>query len=209
MPPLPRLLLVTDRHATAGRDLVDVVRAALGAGLRAVQLREKDLSGRELWQLATRLRAVTADAGALLFVNDRVDVAHAVGADGVHFGERSMPVDAAREMLAAGALVGVSTHAPAADHAAGADFVCFGPVYATPSKAAYGAPQGVARLQAACAATTVPVLAIGGIEPAQVAAVRDAGAHGVAVIRAVLAAPDPAGAVRAFLATLAAHGGCG
>jgi thiamine-phosphate pyrophosphorylase len=199
----PDLVLVTDRHATGGRDLVEVVTAALDAGLPAVQLREKDLPGRPLLALAEALRAATTRAGALLIVNDRIDVAIAAGADGVHLGGGSVPVEVARRLLPPGALVGVSTHAPAeAAAAAGADFVFFGPVYATPSKAAFGPPQGVARLAEAVAAAAVPVLAIGGITMHEVAAARAAGAAGVAVIRAILGASDPATATRGILAAL-------
>jgi thiamine-phosphate pyrophosphorylase len=199
----PRLVLVTDRHATAGRDLVDVVAAALDAGLPAVQVREKDLPGRGLLALAERLRVLTARAGALLLVNDRIDVAVAVGADGVHLGGGSLPADVARRLLPPGALIGVSTHAPAEAAGATADFVFFGPVYATPSKAAFGPPQGVAALRQAAAAARVPVLAIGGVTAASVPATRAAGATGVAVIRAILAADDPALATRSLLRALA------
>ena len=201
----PPLVLVTDRHATAGRDLVAVVTRALDAGLPAVQLREKDLPGRPLLALAEALRAATTHAGALLLVNDRIDVAIAVGADGVHLGGESMPVDVARRLLPASALVGVSAHAPsevAAAAAAGADLAFFGPVYATPSKAAYGPPQGLARLAEAVRAAAIPVLAIGGVGTEEVRAVRAAGAAGAAVIRAILAADDPAAATRALLAAL-------
>jgi thiamine-phosphate pyrophosphorylase len=200
MPAAPRLVLVTDRHAT--RDLVTSVRAALDAGLPAVQLREKDLPGRPLLALAEALRAATTASGALLFVNDRVDVAVAAGADGVHLGVGAVPVDVARGLLPPGALVGVSTHAPAevaAAAAAGADFCFFGPVYPTPSKS--GA-QGETALREATRAGTLPVLAIGGVEAERVRAARAAGAAGVAVIRAILAAPDPAAATRALLAAL-------
>jgi thiamine-phosphate pyrophosphorylase len=199
----PALVLVTDRHVTGGRDLVDVVAAALDAGLPAVQLRDKDLSGRALLGLAERLRVRTARTGALLLVNDRVDVAVAVGADGVHLGGGSMPVDVVRRMLPPGALVGVSTHAPAEVAATTADFAVFGPVYATPSKAAFGPPQGVPALRQATAAARVPVLAIGGVSAARVPEIRGAGAAGAAVIRAVLAADDVALATRELLRMLA------
>jgi thiamine-phosphate pyrophosphorylase len=201
----PPLVLVTDRHATAGRDLVAVVTRALDAGLPAVQLRDKDLPGRLLLALAEALRAATTHAGALLLVNDRIDVAIAVGADGVHLGGESMPVDVARRLLPASALVGVSAHAAsqvAAAAAAGADFAFFGPVYATPSKAAYGPPQGLARLAEAARAAAIPVLAIGGVGAEEVRAVRAAGAAGAAVVRAILGADDPAAATRALLAAL-------
>src|SRR5262249_58174695 len=115
--------------------------------------------------LAERLRELTARASALLLVNDRVDVAVAVGADGVHLGGGSLPADVARRLLPPGALVGVSTHAPAEAASAMADFVFYGPVYATPSKAAFGPPQGLAALRQAAAAARVPLLAIGGVTP--------------------------------------------
>jgi thiamine-phosphate pyrophosphorylase len=203
MQPVPLLVLVTDRHATGGRALVDVVAAALDAGLPAVQLREKDLPGRPLLALAEQLRHLTARTGALLMVNDRIDVALAAGADGVHLGGGSMPVGVARRLLGADALVGVSTHAPAEAADTDADFAFFGPVYSTPAKAAYGAPQGEVRLHQAAAAARVPLLAIGGVTAARLPAVRAAGAAGVAVIRAVLAAADPAAATRALLDGLA------
>jgi thiamine-phosphate pyrophosphorylase len=199
---IPRLLLVTDRNATAGRDLVDVVERALDAGLPAVQLRDKDLPGGALFRLAERLRTATRRTGALLFVNDRVDVAGAVGADGVQLGASTLPVDAARALLEAAALVGESVHAVDAAAASRADFLVFGPIFDTPSKRAYGAPQGTAVLRAAVAGAAVPVLAIGGIDLSNIEAVRAAGAHGVAVIRAVLAATDPATTVRALVAAM-------
>jgi thiamine-phosphate pyrophosphorylase len=196
---IPRLVLVTDRAATAGRELVDVVAIAVDAGLPAVQLRDRDLPGRPLLALAERLRAVTARAGALLFVNDRIDVALACGADGVHLGAGSVPVDVARRLVGDAALVGVSTHAPG-EAAADADFAFFGPVWETPTKA--GA-QGTARLADAVRAASIPLLAIGGVDASRVAEARGVGAAGVAVIRAILAAADPGAATRALLAALA------
>jgi thiamine-phosphate pyrophosphorylase len=195
---VPRLVLVTDRHATGARELATVVEAALDAGVPAVQLREKELSGRELLALADRLRTATARRGALLFVNDRLDVAIAVGADGVHLGGGSMPVSVARRLLGAAALIGISTHAPG-EETAGADFAFFGPVWPTPSKT--GA-QGEARLTEAVRASRIPVLAIGGVTDDRARAACAAGAAGVAVIRAILAAPDPAAAARTLLAAL-------
>jgi thiamine-phosphate diphosphorylase len=196
-------VLVTDRHATGGRDLVAVVRDALAAGLPAVQLRDKDLPGRPLLALAEALRRATTETGALLLVNGRVDVALAAGADGVHLGGGAMPAATARALLPPAALVGVSIHAPGEAADAGADYLVFGPVWTTPSKAAFGPPQGEAALARAAAAAPVPVLAIGGVDAGRVAAVRAAGAAGVAVVRAVLGASDPGRAVRALLAALA------
>jgi thiamine-phosphate pyrophosphorylase len=194
---------VTDRRATAGRPLVEVVELCLGAGLPAVQLREKDLTGVELLDLARGLRGVTTRHGARLLVNDRVDVTLAVDADGVHLPEAGLPPAAARALVGPDRLLGVSTHSTAAVEAAqegGADFVLFGPVYDTPHKRTWGAPQGVSALAAACRRARVPVLAIGGVTADRVPELSDAGAVGVAVIRALLEAADPAAATRELLA---------
>ena len=199
MTPFPSLVLVTDRHATEGRELIAVVTAALDAGLPAVQLRDKDLPGRQLFALAEQLRAATTRTGALLFVNDRIDVALAVGADGVHLGGTSVPVAVARTLVGPGGLIGVSTHTAGELRALlGADFAFYGPVYATPGKTAVGP----AALAAAVGAAALPVLAIGGITARELPAVRRAGAHGVAVIRAILGAPDPAASTRELVAAL-------
>jgi thiamine-phosphate pyrophosphorylase len=195
--PPPRLVLVTDRRATGGRDLAVVVRAALDAGLPAVQLRENDLPGRPLLALAETLRAATVHTGAFLFVNDRIDVAIAVGADGVHLGGGSVPVEVARRLVGPDALIGVSTHAPG-ESPVGADFAFFGPVWETPGKT----PVGTERLADAVRAAAIPVLAIGGVTAERIPAVRAAGAAGAAVIRAILAAPDVARATRELLAAL-------
>jgi thiamine-phosphate pyrophosphorylase len=201
---VPRLYLVTDRRATAGRALVDVVRAALAGappGAVAVSLRERDLEGRALVALARQLRDVTRAAGAALFVNDRVDVALAVAADGVHLGGRALtPADVAR--VAPTLAVAMSTHGPAevevAARAENVRFAVFGPVWDTPSKRAFGAPVGLEALRAA-AAVGLPLLALGGVTPERAPAARAAGAAGVACIRAVLEASDPAAAVRDLL----------
>jgi thiamine-phosphate pyrophosphorylase len=198
-----RLYLVTDRQQTADRSLLDVVRAALEGGVRAVQLREKDLEGRALYQLAAQLRELTARYQARLLINDRLDVALAVEADGVHLGQTSFPVAVARQLLGPDKLIGVSTHNPEEIAAAAeADFLVFGPVYATPSKAKYGEPQGLIRLRQAVAQSPIPLLAIGGITVERAAAVLSAGAHGIAVISALSAAPDPARAASALLLQL-------
>jgi len=197
------LCLVTDRHATGGRPLADVVEACLSAGLPAVQLREKDLDAAELLSLARVLRESTRRHGARLFVNSRVDVALAVGADGVHLpsGARES-VASVRRLIGPERLLGVSTHSAGEAEAAareGADFVVFGPVYDTPSKRAYGPPQGVSGLAEVCRRVPVPVLAIGGVTVASVAELRVAGAAGLAVIRALLEAADPGAATAGLL----------
>ena len=198
-----RLYFVTDRKQTANRPLIDVVHAALDGGVRAVQLREKDLEGRELYALAEQLRALTSRYQAHLLVNDRLDVALAVEADGVHLGQNSFSVEDARRLLGAGKLIGVSTHSRQEITAARrADFMVFGPVYYTLSKAAYGEPQGLDRLRAAVAHSTVPVFAIGGIKTERVAEVLETGAHGIAMISALSAAPDPTQAARELVRQL-------
>lgn len=201
-----RLYCVTDRTQTAARPLVDVVHAALDGGVRAVQLREKDLEGGELYHLASQLRKITEGYRARLFINERLDVALAVGADGVHLGQTSFPVAAARKLLGPDKLIGVSTHSLAEiTAAAGADFIVFGPVYFTPSKAVYGAPQGLDRLRKAVAQSSAPVFAIGGINVERIPHVLTAGAYGVAMISAISAASDPAQAVRELLHQLPNH----
>ena len=197
------LYYVTDRQQTVGRPLLDVVRAALDGGVRAVQLREKDLEGGELYRLAAQLRDITARYQARLLINDRIDVALAVDADGVHLGQTSFPVSTARELLGPDKLIGVSTHSRAEISAAtGADFIVFGPVYFTPAKAAYGEPQGLERLRQAVQHSPTPVFAIGGIKEAQIAEIQAAGAHGIALISALSAAPDPSQAAKDLLARL-------
>jgi thiamine-phosphate pyrophosphorylase len=202
------LYLISDRHAVPpGRTLVEQLRGALEGGVRAVQLREKDLSAAELYPLALELRTLTHAFGAKLLLNDRIDVALAVGADGVHLGGHSLPLAAARTLLGPDKLLGVSTHRLAeipAAAAAGADFVTFGPVFATPSKLPYGAPVGVAALAQACTSSPLPLFALGGIKAEQLGLLRQAGCCHVAVISAILAAADPAGASRALLRHLRA-----
>jgi len=198
------LYLITDR-AAAPRPPADVVEECLAAGLRAVQLREKDLETRDLLALADTLREATQRHGARLIVNDRADVALAAGADGVQRTHASLPVSALRGLAPAGFLVGASVHseAEARDAAAqGADFIVFGPVYDTASKRRYGPPQGLAALEAVTRAVDRPVLAVGGLTPERVPEVLAAGAAGVAVIGAIYAAARPAEATKAFLDAL-------
>ncbi len=201
-----RVYLITDRRQARGGDILAAVAGALDGGIRAVQLREKDLGGRELFRLAEAMRRLTARYGARLLVNDRVDVAYAAGADGVHLGGGSIPAADARRLLGPRALIGRSVHG--ADELAraegeGADFATFGPVYATPSKAAYGPPVGVTALAAACARTKIPVFALGGVGPANMAETLKAGAFGIALISAVVAAKDPRAAALELTARFA------
>jgi len=186
------LYLVTDRHATK-LPLPQAIRLALEGGVRAVQLREKDLPVRDLLSLAQELRSITKEFGARLFINDRIDIASAVNADGIHLGQQSMPVEAARRIVGRDMLMGVSTHNPAEAKAAemgGADFITFGPIYETPSKAKYGIPVGVKSLKNVKCDISIPIFAIGGIKSGNLRLVLGAGAKGVAVISAILASGD-------------------
>ncbi len=176
-------MAISDRRSL-GRPLADWLRE-LGGKVDAVQLREKDLSDRELFELARRLRGRAAPGTALL-INGRADVALAGGCAGVHLTSSGLPVAAVRRRFGSALLIGCSTHRRQEVDAArrsGADYAIFGPVFATPSKAPYGPPPGLAGLRRAVAGG-LPVLAIGGIGPDQMAEVADAGAAGVAGIRA-------------------------
>ncbi len=198
------LYLITDRTVSR-RPLLDVVEECLSVGLRAVQLREKDLAARELLDMAAVLRETTRRRSARLLVNDRADVALAVGADGVQRTHASLPVSALREIVPRPFLIGASVHSePEASAAAaqGADFVVFGPVYDTPSKRQYGPPQGVEALGRLTSLVGVPVLAVGGITAPRVKDVLAAGASGVAVIGAILGSERPADATKAMLDAL-------
>lgn len=200
-----RLCLVTDRAQARGRDLVGVVVECLAAGLPAVQVREKDLSAAELAALCRRLREPTRERRALLIVNDRADVALAVGADAVQRTHSSLAVAEIREIVDKRLRIGASTHAPEealAAEAEGADWIVFGPIYDTPSKQRFGAPQGLRALERVAAAVRIPVIAIGGIAPERVPEVRRAGAHGVAAISALLTADSPGDATKRFLDAL-------
>jgi thiamine-phosphate pyrophosphorylase len=208
----PALYLITAREATAGRPLLRVIESALAAAVPfrrsngrlpiAVSLREKDLSSSTLIALGGELISATRAAGADLFVNGRLDIALALGAEGIHLPAQGIlphEVRAAAPHLR----VGLSTHTPeevaAARAASAVDFVVFGPVFETPSKTGVLAPRGLAGLRAA-SALGVPVLALGGITPERVDECCGAGATGVACIRAVSAAEDVAAATVAFLA---------
>ncbi len=203
---LPPLYAIVDPLDT-GRDPAALAAALLRGGARVVQLRWPGASARELLAAARAIRPLARAAGALFLVNDRPDVARAAEADGVHLGQDDLPVAAARRVLGAGRLIGVSTHDPGqarAAEAAGADYLGVGPVYATATKPDALAPRGLALVSAVRAAVRCPLVAIGGITPETAAAVRAAGADAVAMIGALVRAPDPEAAVRDVLARLSA-----
>lgn len=176
-----------------------------------MQLREKDLSSRELLILAAELREMTSGFGAKLLINERTDIALAVGADGVHVGKMSLPITQIRKLLGPGQLIGYSAHSveeALLAEAEGADFITFGPVYHTQSKAAYGPPVGVERLKAACLALKIPVYALGGISLKNIPETMRTGAAGIALISAVMAAPDPTAAATTLLELIDRHAIC-
>ena len=202
MRPDLRVIVITDAALAAPRAVVDVVTAALRAGAPAIQLRMKDASARDTYAAAVTLLGHTRAAGALLFVNDRLDVALAVGADGVHLGPDDLPVASVRGAVPREFLVGYSTDDPERARAAqseGADYIGCGAVFGTASKEVGGEAIGTDRLDQVARSVDVPVVAIGGIGTSNVAQVARTGAVGVAVIGAVMNAPDPAAAVRALL----------
>jgi thiamine-phosphate pyrophosphorylase len=198
---IPVVHLITDRALEPDPSArAAAALAGIPPGRVAVHLREKDLGGAALLALARALAAACHACGQLLLVNDRLDVALAAGADGVHLPSAGVPPADARRLLGPAALVGVSCHSADDVRRArdgGASYATFGPIYDTPSKRAFGAPHGVAALREA-ARLGLPLVALGGLGPDRVAEVRAAGAAGVAAIRAWLAAPDPAAAVRAL-----------
>lgn len=201
-----RLLVVTDRHQTGGRPLVSILQRVLAVGAPAVQLRERDLSAKDLLALAREVRSVTAARGSQLLINDRIDVALALGEVGVHLRSNSLPLRVARRLLSDQRLLGISAHSvdeAVQAEANGADYVVLGPVYETPSKKAFGPPLGLDRLEEACHRVRIPIIGIGGVTTARAREVRRAGAFGVAVIRAVLGAADIEGAARELLDALA------
>lgn len=193
-----QLYLITG--PTTGMPLAEAVAAALSGGVQWVQLRAKTMPAGEQLSLASAVGRLCRAHGAGFLVNDRVDVALAAGSHGVHLGERSLPPPVARRLLPPGALLGVSVHSMAgarAAAAAGADYLMFGNVYPTASHP--GKPgAGVAALAQVVAAVDIPVLAVGGITPANVHEVLATGCAGVAAISAILQAPDPARAAAAL-----------
>ena len=185
-------MLITDRTRLRGRPLEEVASQAVDGGANVVQLREKDLAGGELYELAITLRAVLRGR-ALFVVNDRADIALAAGADGVHLPERSIPIRAAREFVGESCLIGRSVHSVEAAVRAeqeGADYIVAGTVFATASKAGRTAA-GTGLVREVADAVRVPVVAVGGITEGNIAEVVAAGASGVAVIGAIMDANDP------------------
>jgi thiamine-phosphate pyrophosphorylase len=191
--------LVTDPLLCAGRELVETALAAVRGGATVVQLRDKTAPDELLIQQGRALKQAMAGSGALLIVNDRVEVAVAIGADGIHIGQSDGSPGAARALLGPDAIVGLSVQtveqAAALDPAV-IDYAGVGPVFATPTKPDHAHPIGFAGLARVCAASPVPSVAIGGLRAEHVEEVFAAGADGVAVVSAICAASDPEAATR-------------
>ncbi len=191
------------------RDPVETARQLLAAGVRLLQLRDKTATTRALVQIGEQLRALTRQHDARLIVNDRLDVALAIEADGVHLGQDDLPVAQARRIGGARLLIGVSAETVEEARQAeadGADYLGVGPMFATHTKPDAGAPVGTERLRAIKQAVAIPVFGIGGITLQNAPEVLRAGADGICVISAIVGAPDPADAARQFLRMLGGAG---
>lgn len=194
-----RYYLVTDARVDNVADLVTRCDAALSGGITAVQLRVKDWPDRDLLAAAELVRELCAQRHALFIVNDRVDIALAVGADGVHVGAGDLPVSVVRRLMGDNAIIGYSPESNddrRAAEVAGADYLGVGPVYQTVTKDDAGDAIGLDGIARVAGATALPVVGIGGIGIERARDVLDAGAVGVAIVSSVFLAPDPAGAAR-------------
>ncbi len=201
------LYLILDPSASQTRSLDDTLRQSAQAGVRVVQYRNKTASMREAYAESLPLRKLAAELGVLFIVNDRCDLALAVDADGVHLGQGDLPLDLARKVMGPEKLIGISTHNPDQVREASAgkpDYLGFGPIFKPGSKQDHDPVVGIEGLRAIRALTSLPVFAIGGITVENVVEVMRAGANGVAVISAILKAPDIKQVVSDFLAQMPA-----
>jgi thiamine-phosphate pyrophosphorylase len=187
MPSHFQLYYITDRTQIKSGTLEACITRAIAAGIDAVQIREKDLPARRLLALAeSAARLARRQGHTRVIVNDRLDVALAAHAHGVHLGTRSLPVDLVRQLAPREFMVGVSCHSleeALRAEAAGADYLLLGPIFATPSKLQYGPPLGLAKLREVTSQVSIPVLALGGITVDRATACRENGAAGIAGIR--------------------------
>lgn len=200
---LKGLYVITDEQLCPGRTHAQIAREAIAGGARIIQVRDKSVSDRAFYEAAVEVRRITAQAGALMFVNDRVHIAAAVGADGVNVGQTDMPVAAVRGVLGPEAIVGVSADSLEEALKAvedGADYVGFGPVFATSTKLDAGPVSGLDALRLVCEAVPVPVVAIGGIGASNIARVAETGVSCAAVVSAVVCADDMAAATAGLIA---------
>jgi thiamine-phosphate pyrophosphorylase len=202
---LSSLYIILDPSVCPARPLVEVLTVAAEAGAPLFQYRNKTASMKEAYGEALALRQAAAKAGVLFIVNDRCDLALAVDADGVHLGQGDLPLDLARRVMGPDKLIGISTHNldQVRDASAGKpDYLGFGPIFTPGSKQDHDPVVGLEGLRAMRRLTSLPVFAIGGIQIDQAGEVMRAGANGVAVVSAILKAPDISYAVNAFLAQM-------
>lgn len=202
---LSGLYVILDPSVCGDRSLTEVLKEAATAGAQLFQYRNKSASMKEAYPEALRLRQVAWEAGVTFIVNDRCDLALAVEADGVHLGQGDLPLNLARKVMGFEKLIGISTHNPdqVREAAAGKpDYLGFGPIFTPGSKQDHDPVVGLEGLRAMRGLTSLPVFAIGGIQIDQAGEVIQAGANGVAVISAILKAPDISGAVKSFIAQM-------
>ena len=195
------LYLVTDPDLSRGRSLLDVVRAAVDGGVTCVQVREKTVSARDYIERLSAVRTLLRERGVPLFVNDRVDIALAVEADGIHLGQTDMPLALAKRIAGDRLIIGISCEAPqdaVEAERGGADYVSVSPVFATPTKTDTAPALGLDGVREIRAAVRLPVVTIGGINATNAADVIRAGADGICVVSAIVAAPDPCAAAAAL-----------
>ncbi len=193
------LYLITNRKLFQNeKEFLNALEGALKAGVDIVQLREKDLDTVSLFRLSKKVKDLTTKYGTIFLINDRIDIALAIKADGVHLPSSGLPTHIARELLGENALIGRSTHfleEVKKEQNSGADFLTFSPIFYTKSKAKYGSPQGLNKLKEVCRFSNIPIVALGGINKGNAVDVLKAGAKGFSVISAILGSNDP------FLAT--------
>ncbi len=195
------LYVITDSSLTRGRPLIGLVEEAIRGGAACIQVREKKASARELYRLSRQLRILTRASNVTLIINDRLDVALAVEADGVHLGQDDLPAEAAKSLLPQGMLLGVSVENPRQARQAreaGASYLGVGAVFSTRTKPDAGEPIGLSALAEICSSTDLPVVGIGGIHAGNARAVIEAGASGVAVVSCLMAAEQVAAEARAL-----------
>jgi len=201
----PLYFISDSRSVLQGGSLIKNISDALDGGARLIQYRDKNSTRREMYDNAKRLREITVQRGATLMINDQIDLALAVGADGVHLGQNDLPLWVARKVLGKSALIGISTHSLSEAIQAetdGADYIGLGPIFATDTKADAAAPLGIAAMTAVKKAVQIPLYAIGGIQLTHLPQIFSAGADGVAAISAF--AGDVQSHVQAWLKVISA-----
>jgi thiamine-phosphate pyrophosphorylase len=198
-----KLYLITDRKLFSTEEaFFGAIEEALGAGVKIIQLREKDLETRDLLRMAYRCRGITRRFSASLFINDRLDIALIVEADGLHLGNSGLPVSVARKIVKNRLMLGCSTHSlqeAKEAEAGGADFITYGPLFVTPSKMQYGEPVGLMSLYEVSKRVSLPIFGLGGVKIINIHDVMNSGASGIALISGILGASDVGAAAAAYL----------